>query len=77
MKITVKVHPNARKPRIEKDLTNILQVYVNVPPLEGRANMAVIESLAKYFDTKKYNITLISGKKSKTKVFEIQHEVKS
>lgn len=72
MKITVIVHPNARKPRIEKDLMDMMHIYVNAPPLEGKANMAVIESLAKYFDTKKNKIILISGEKAKVKVFEIR-----
>jgi hypothetical protein len=48
-----------------------LHVYVSEPPLDGRANRAVIESLAKHFDTKKNKVLLISGEKSKNKVFEI------
>lgn len=71
MKVTVIVHPNSRKPRIEKDLLGMLHVYVSAPPLEGKANQAVIESLAEYFIAKKGNILLIGGGKSKTKVFEI------
>lgn len=72
MKITVIVHPNNRKPRIESDLMGMMHVYVNAPPLEGKANVAVIESLAKNFKLKKNEIVLISGEKSKVKVFEIK-----
>jgi len=71
MKISVIVHPNSKKPRIEKDLTKMLHIYVNAPPLEGKANKVVVESLAKYFKIKKSNIVLIRGEKSKNKVFEI------
>lgn len=71
MKISVIAHPNAKKPRIEKDLLGVLHVYVNAPPLEGKANKAVIESLADYFQMKKSKIILISGQKSKNKIFEI------
>ena len=71
MKVTVIVHPNAKKTRIEKDEIGILHVYVNQPPNEGKANKAVIESLAEYFQTKKGNIILLSGEKSKNKVFGI------
>jgi len=71
MKITVNVHPNSKKPRIEKDLLGTLHVYVIEPPLEGRANKAVVEALAKYFKTKKNNVFLVSGTKSKNKIFEI------
>lgn len=71
MKISIIAHPNSKNPRIEKDLTEMLHVYVSAPPLEGKANKAVIESLAKFFGTKKGKVTLISGEKSKNKVFEI------
>lgn len=71
MKISVIVHPNAKRERIEKDLLNSLHVWVSEPPLEGKANRATIEVLADYFKTNKSNIKLISGAKSKHKLFEI------
>lgn len=71
MRITVNVHPNSKRARIEKDLLGTLHVYVVQPPLQGRANQAVIEALAKHFKTKKSSIYLISGMKSKSKVFEV------
>lgn len=74
MKILVVVHPNAKKPRIEKDLLDTLHVYVNEPPLEGRANRAVADALAGYFHTRRGNVLLISGEKSKVKRFEIAIE---
>lgn len=72
MKLSVITHPNARRPRVEEDLTGALHVYVAAPPLEGRANMAVIEALAEHFGVKKCAITLISGHTSKNKRFEIE-----
>ena len=72
MIVSVVVHPNSKKPRIEKDLFGGLQVYVNQPPLENRANLAVIEMLAEHFKVKKYQITFKSGQKSKRKIFEIE-----
>ncbi|MBI4038797.1 DUF167 domain-containing protein [Candidatus Daviesbacteria bacterium] len=71
MKIQVVVHPNSKKERIEKDLFDSLHIYVNQPPLEGKANKATIESLANYYKTSKANVRLISGAKSKHKIFEI------
>lgn len=71
MKISVIAHPNSKKPRIENDLLGTLHVYVNQPPLEGKANQAVIEVLANYFKIKKSQIILLSGHKSKNKKFEI------
>lgn len=71
MKISVIVHPNSRKARIEKDLLDNLHVYVNEPPLEGRANKAVITALSTHFKIKKNSVILLSGEKSKNKLFEI------
>jgi len=48
-----------------------LHVYVKDPPLENRANGAVIEALARHFKVKKYQIALLRGSKSKQKVFNI------
>lgn len=74
MRISVIAHPNSKRPRVEKDLLGSLHVYVSEPPLEGRANSAVIEALAKYFKVKKRNLILLSGLKSKNKLFEILDE---
>lgn len=71
MKISVIVHPNAKRERVEKDLLETLHVYVNQPPLEGKANRATIEALAEYFKTNRSNVKLISGSNSKYKLFEI------
>ena len=72
MKVSVIVHPNSKKTRIEKDLMGMLHVYVNAPPLEGKANKAVVEALANFFKNKKNEIILMSGTKSKNKIFEVK-----
>lgn len=71
MNLTVYVHPNAKQPRIQKDLLGSLHVYVNKPPLEGQANLAVIEAISKYFKVSKSQVELIKGAKLKQKTFKI------
>ena len=71
MRISIIAHPNSKKSRIEKDLLGAIHVYINAPPLEGKANKAVVEALAKYFNVKTSYVLLISGAKSKTKILEI------
>lgn len=71
MKLSVITHPNAKRPRVEEDLIGALHVYVAAPPLEGKANTAVVEALAGHFNVKKSAVTLLSGHKSKVKRFEI------
>lgn len=65
------VHPNSRNPRIEKDLLNMLHIYVSEPALEDKANQAVIKVLAKMHEVSRTKINLISGRRSKLKTFEI------
>lgn len=71
MKVNIIAHPNVKNPRIEKDLLGTIHVYVHEPPLEGKANNAIREALTKYFKVKKSSVMLISGEKSKNKLFEI------
>jgi uncharacterized protein YggU (UPF0235/DUF167 family) len=71
MNVSIIAHPNSKKPRIEKDLFDALHVYVSEPPLEGKANNAIRESLANYFNVKKSAVLIVSGEKSKNKIFEV------
>ncbi len=71
VRISVIAHVNSKKPRVEEDLLGNLHIYVSEPPLENRANIAIIETLAKHFNVKKIQIQFISGHKAKVKVFEI------
>lgn len=71
MRINIIVHPNSKKPRVEKDIIGQLNVYVAAPPVEGNANRAVVEALAEHFMVKKNEIRLISGQQSRLKLFEI------
>lgn len=72
MRVNVIVHPNSRKPRVEKDILGQINAYVASPPVEGKANKETLEALANYFKVKKSNIRLISGTKSRLKLFEIE-----
>jgi uncharacterized protein len=46
-----------------------LKVAVQAPPLEGRANLALIEFFAGTFALPGSAVTLVSGKSSRSKVF--------
>jgi len=72
MRVNIIVHPNSKKRRIAKDILGQLNVYVSAPPVEGKANKEVAEVLTEYFNVKKSAVRLISGHKSKLKLFEIE-----
>lgn len=71
MKISVKVKAGAKQEKVEKVSEGNFAVWVREKPQDGKANEAVQEMLAEYFDVAKSRVTLISGQKSKTKLFEI------
>ena len=72
MRITVTVKPSSKKGSlVQPDLLGSYLVYVREPALEGRANRAVTEMLAEFFDLPKTKVVLIRGATNKIKVFEI------
>jgi len=83
MRIIVKAKTKAREKKVERVDQPVLdlgqtkpkmvtyKVSVKETPIAGKANEAIIEALAEYFNTAKSNITLVSGASAKQKIFEI------
>lgn len=67
----MQVKANSKKESVEKLDDGTFIVRVGTPPIEGRANKRVQELLAKYFKVAKSRVSLVSGPKSKRKVFEV------
>ncbi len=73
MKIIIKVKPGAREDSIEKvDEANYV-VSVKAPPIDGKANAAIIKVLAVHFDVAPSLIEIISGHMARVKVVEINN----
>lgn len=71
MRIEVKVIPKSSR-NLVKEENGRLKVYVTAPRDKNKANKAVIEELAAYFDVKKNCICIIQGEHSSLKVVEIE-----
>jgi hypothetical protein len=73
MKIVhVIVKPSSKNgPYVQLGLDGSLLICVKEPALEGKANRAVIEELARHYDVPKSVITLRSGASSKYKTFSV------
>ncbi|HZD94695.1 MAG TPA: DUF167 domain-containing protein [Candidatus Sulfotelmatobacter sp.] len=67
----VKVHPRARKSAITGTIGDALKLAVTAPPVEGRANQAVIEFFADLFEIPRSSVTIASGETSRNKVVRI------
>ncbi len=70
MEIVVYAHPNAKHARVEQK-GNVFHAYVNQPPADNKANLAIIKLLAGHFKVSKQSVALVKGLKSKTKLFII------
>jgi uncharacterized protein len=67
----VKVHPRARKNAVTGVVGDALKLALTAPPVEGRANQAVIEFFADFFEIPRSSITIASGATSRTKVLRV------
>jgi uncharacterized protein (TIGR00251 family) len=67
----VKVHPRARKNAITGTVGDALKLALTAPPVEGKANQAVIEFFADLFAIPRSSVTIASGETSRNKVIRI------
>ncbi|MDQ7778747.1 MAG: DUF167 domain-containing protein [Planctomycetota bacterium] len=66
MKIDVTVKPRSRRVKVEKTDQGYV-VCVNEPPVDGKANEALVEALADYLGIRRSRITILAGLKSRKK----------
>ena len=71
--LAVRAQPGARKMAITgvygEGPSAQLKIAVHAPPLEGRANQALIVFLAETFGVTKHAVELMAGELSRSKVF--------
>ena len=73
MRIQVKVKPNSKTQEVNQE-EDSFTVKVKEPAKEGKANQAVIRSLAEHFSISKSQVKILSGFRSTNKVIEIAEE---
>ncbi|HET9839736.1 MAG TPA: DUF167 domain-containing protein [Candidatus Angelobacter sp.] len=67
----VRVQPRARKNAITGVMGDAIKVALTAPPVEGRANQAVIEFFAELFQIPRASVTIASGEASRNKVIRV------
>jgi uncharacterized protein (TIGR00251 family) len=74
--LAVRAQPGAKKTAIVgfygEGLTAQLKIAVQAPPVEGRANAALIDFLARLFSIPRSRVELHAGELSRSKVFLIR-----
>lgn len=67
--ITVHVQPKSSRNRIAGLHGEAVKICVTAPPVDGKANKAVIAFLSNFFNIPKSSVTLIKGAQSRSKRF--------
>jgi uncharacterized protein len=71
----VRVHPRAKKTAITGILGEgagtTLKVALAAPPVDGRANEALIEYFSDFFGVPRAAVSIVSGAQSRTKVLRV------
>ena len=70
MQLNIKVIPGARKNAFRHE-EGFVKVYLTTPPVDGRANEALLKFLAEHFNVKVSQIEIIKGLKSRHKVINV------
>lgn len=68
----VKVNPRARKNAITGAQGDALKLALTAPPVEGRANDACIEFVAKFLNVPRSSVTIAAGESSRQKLIRVR-----
>jgi len=67
----VKVQPKASKNEFAGLYQDALKIRLTAPPVEGKANKALIDFLADWLGVKKSQVEIVSGQLSKIKIIKV------
>lgn len=70
--LQIKVKPNARESLLELQADGTWLARVKAPPVDGKANAAVIELIARHFGVRKAQVTIKSGASGRLKLVQIE-----
>jgi uncharacterized protein (TIGR00251 family) len=72
LRIYIKVIPRSSRNLVEKISEGEYRVRLTAPPVDGKANEALVRLLAEHFDVAKSAIAIVGGKSSSRKMVDIE-----
>ncbi len=75
IRIAVQVSPNARKSEIVSGDGDTLRIKLQAPPVDGKANDALVQFLAKKLQIPRKQVTITHGQTNRRKLLEITADV--
>lgn len=70
-RLAVRLQPKARSNEVTGERGGVIVIRVTAPPVEGKANAALIKFVAKKLGIPKSAITLVRGERGREKLLEI------
>lgn len=75
-KVSVKVTPKASRGKIEfLEEENVLKIWTTAPPVEGKANEAVIKQIADFLGIPKSEVEIKVGNSGRQKIVEVKADL--
>jgi uncharacterized protein (TIGR00251 family) len=71
-RITVKVHPRARRSALTGRLGDAWKLALAAPPVDGKANDECVRFFAELVDVPRSRVRIVTGLTSRLKVVEIE-----
>jgi len=71
-RIAVRLQPKASQNEITGEKGGVIQIRVTAPPVDGKANDALIKFVAKKLGIARSEITLVRGERGREKLLEIR-----
>ena len=68
--IPVRIIPGSKKNSMEQHMGR-LKVKLTAPAVDGKANAALIQCVARQFGLRKSAVSIVSGEKSRNKILEV------
>jgi uncharacterized protein (TIGR00251 family) len=70
-RLSVRVHPGARKNGVTGVHADALKIALTAPPVDGKANEALIDFLAETMHLPRARVSLVAGATSRSKIVRI------
>jgi uncharacterized protein len=71
-RIAVRLQPKASRNEVTGERGGVIQVRVTAPPVDGKANRALIKFVAKRLGIAPSEITLVRGERGREKLLEVR-----
>lgn len=71
-RLAVRLQPKASRNEVTGENGGVIQIRVTAPPVDGKANEALVKFVAKKLGIARSQITLVRGERGREKLLEIR-----